>query len=312
MIIKGNIKDLRMKKKYLSIIIVPHSSSSHRTYSFSKRKLKFILGLTIFFVLLLTAFLIDYFTMNVTRTKYKELLSRYDEQHQTLIAYQNKITDLEKTINNFEVYTQKLNIMAGLKSEDILNTPPGLGSGTGEESGGTNNSDVSNPQEGLVALESLQIKSESLQKNLNILSNHFEEQSLQLAATPTIWPTKGWVTSTYGWRNDPFTGKRAFHRGLDIATHYGNPVLATADGVVIQTSNDKIGGKTIKISHRSGFTTVYCHLSKFLVRPGQRVKRGQTIGLVGSSGKALGPHLHYEVRRNGKSLNPYYYILEEQ
>ncbi|HDJ24456.1 MAG TPA: M23 family metallopeptidase, partial [Candidatus Aminicenantes bacterium] len=60
------------------------------------------------------------------------------------------------------------------------------------------------------------------------------------------------------------------------------------------------------------FTTVYCHLSKFLVRPGQRVKRGQTIGLVGSSGKALGPHLHYEVRRNGKSLNPYYYILEEQ
>jgi len=160
--------------------------------------------------------------------------------------------------------------MAGLKSEDILNTPPGLGSGTGEESGGTNNSDVSNPQEGLVALESLQIKSESLQKNLNILSNHFEEQSLQLAATPTIWPTKGWVTSTYGWRNDPFTGKRAFHRGLDIATHYGNPVLATADGVVIQTSNDKIGGKTIKISHRSGFTTVYCHLSKFLVRPSPR------------------------------------------
>lgn len=301
-----------MKKKYLSIIIIPHASCSHRTYSFSKRKLKFILAVSIFFFLLLTAFLIDYFTMNVTRANYKELLSRYEEQNQTLLAYQDKISDLEKKIQNFEVYTEKLNIMAGLKSEDILNTQPGVGSGTGEDNEGTNNQNISNPQQGLIALESLQIKSESLQQNLNILSNHFEEQVLQLAATPTIWPTKGWVTSTYGWRNDPFTGKRTFHRGLDIATHYGNPVLATADGIVVQTSNDKIGGKTIKISHRGGYTTVYCHLSKFLVRPGQRVKRGQTIGLVGSTGKALGPHVHYEVRRNGKSVNPYYYILEEQ
>ncbi|RLE00465.1 MAG: hypothetical protein DRJ11_11645 [Candidatus Aminicenantes bacterium] len=303
-----------MRKKYLSIIIVPHTSSSHRTYSFSKRKLKFILGITIFLFLVLVAFLVDYFTMNVTRAKYKELLSRFENQQQTLLAYQNKIKSLEKTINDFEIYAEKLNIMAGLKSEDILKTKPGVGSGTGEDlsSASASPTPATNPKQGLVTLESLQIKAAGIKQNLNILSNHFEEQALQLAATPTIWPTKGWVTSAFGWRNDPFTGKRAFHRGLDIATHYGNPVVATADGIVIQTSYDKIGGKTIKISHRGGYTTVYCHLSKFLVRPGQRVKRGQTIGLVGSTGKALGPHLHYEVRRNGKSLNPYYYILEEQ
>ena len=97
----------------------------------------------------------------------------------------------------------------------------------------------------------------------------------------------------------------------DIATYFGNPVIATADGVVVQTQKDKIGGKTIKISHRGGYTTVYCHLSKFLVKPGQRVKRGDTIGLIGKTGKALGPHVHYEVRLNGKSVNPYYYIIEE-
>jgi murein DD-endopeptidase MepM/ murein hydrolase activator NlpD len=262
--------------------------------------------------IILVAFLVDYFTMNVTRAKYKELLSRFENQQQTLLAYQNKIKSLEQTINDFEAYAEKLNIMAGLKSEDILSTKPGVGSGTSENTGNSTTSTPPNPNQGLVALESLQIKADGLKQNLTVLSNHFEEQALKLAATPTIWPTKGWVTSAFGWRNDPFTGKRAFHRGLDIATHYGNPVVATADGVVIQTSYDKIGGKTIKISHRGGYTTVYCHLSKFLVRPGQRVKRGQTIGLVGSTGKALGPHLHYEVRRNGKSLNPYYYILEEQ
>ncbi|MFW6160456.1 MAG: M23 family metallopeptidase, partial [Acidobacteriota bacterium] len=99
--------------------------------------------------------------------------------------------------------------------------------------------------------------------------------------------------------------------GIDIATHYGNPVAATADGVVIQTKSEKIGGNTIKISHRGGYTTIYCHLSKFLVKPGQKIKRGETIGLVGSTGKALGPHVHYEIKRDGKSLNPYYYVLEE-
>ncbi|MFQ5720889.1 MAG: M23 family metallopeptidase, partial [Candidatus Aminicenantales bacterium] len=150
-----------------------------------------------------------------------------------------------------------------------------------------------------------------VEKNLTTLVQFFENQPLKLAATPSIWPTKGWVTSAFGWRNDPFTGKRAFHKGIDIATNLGNPVVATADGVVVQTKIEKIGGKTIIISHRGGYTTVYCHLNKFLVRPGQRVKRGDVIGEVGKTGKALGPHVHYEVRVNGKPVNPYYYILEE-
>ena len=101
------------------------------------------------------------------------------------------------------------------------------------------------------------------------------------------------------------------HWGLDIVTHPGNPVWATADGTVISTKNDKIGGKTMKINHRGLYTTVYCHLSEYKVKPGQKVKRGQVIGLVGKTGKVTGPHVHYEVRLNGKKVNPYYYILEE-
>jgi murein DD-endopeptidase MepM/ murein hydrolase activator NlpD len=119
------------------------------------------------------------------------------------------------------------------------------------------------------------------------------------------------MSSPYGWRDDPFTGKRTFHHGIDIATSYGNPIYATADGTVIQARTDKIGGKTIKIKHMFGYVTIYCHLSKFLVKVGQKVKRGETIGLVGSTGKARGPHVHYEVQLNSKEKNPYYFLLEE-
>ena len=119
------------------------------------------------------------------------------------------------------------------------------------------------------------------------------------------------MASAFGWRDDPFTGKRTFHYGIDIATQTGNPIAATADGIVVTTKREKIGGRTIILSHRFGYQTVYCHLSKFLVKPGQRVKRGDVIGLVGRTGKALGPHVHYEVRVNNKEVNPFYYILEE-
>jgi len=297
-----------MEKKFLSIIIVPHHKGKHKTLSFSKRKIKYLTAAGVFLSLLMTAFFVDYFTMNVTRRKYKELYTENQQQRQQIASYEDSINRLNATIDNFEKYAKKLNIMAGLKSMDVLDMEPGIGSGSTDPD--INAGSI--PQNlTLDNIKDISQKADGVEKNLNTLINFFEDQSLKLAATPTIWPTKGWVTSPYGWRTDPFTQKRAFHWGIDIATHFGNPVLATADGVVIQTKNEKIGGKTIKISHRGGYTTVYCHLSKILVRPGQKIKRGETIGLIGKTGKALGPHLHYEVRLNGKSLNPYYYILEE-
>jgi len=141
--------------------------------------------------------------------------------------------------------------------------------------------------------------------------NFFETQTAKLASTPTIWPTYGWVSSPFSYRTDPFTGKRTFHYGIDIATNFGNPVVATADGIVLKLGNDKISGRYVVLNHGGGLTTHYLHLSKFLVKAGQKIKRGDVIGLVGKSGKALGPHLHYEVRLNNRPVNPYQYILEE-
>lgn len=297
-----------MTNKILSIIIVPHQRGKAKTISLSKKTLKVLSGIGICLLLAFIVFLVDYLTMSVTRTKYKELVQDNLKKENTLAQYKATITDLENTIEHFENYAKKLNIMAGLKSPEVMKEF-GIGSGT---SNGQESSPVAQtPQMSPSSLEVVNQKAEGVEKNLNTLVHFFENQSLRLAGTPSISPTKGYWVSPYGWRDDPITGKRTFHKGVDIATYFGNPVVATADGVIIQTKRDKIGGNTIKMTHLGGYTTVYCHLSKFLVRPGQKVKRGETIGLIGKTGKALGPHVHYEIRLNGKSLNPYYYILEE-
>jgi murein DD-endopeptidase MepM/ murein hydrolase activator NlpD len=225
-----------------------------------------------------------------------------------LSRYEKSIDELNAKIDEFESYRQKLNVMAGLKSQEIIELEPGLGGG---ESLQEFSLPDSNHQINLNRLEDINKKADGIESNLSTLANFYENQMLELAATPSISPTKGYWASPFGWRDDPFTGKRTFHPGVDIATHHGNPVVATAEGLVLFTRTDRVGGKTIKISHpNSGYVTIYCHLSKYLVKPGQRVKRGDTIGLVGKTGRARGPHVHYEVRLNGKRLNPWYYILD--
>ena len=297
-----------MAKKHISFIIIPHNKENFKTISLSKRALRVLVGVSSILFVVLSVFLIDYFTMNVTRDKYRGLLDENSRQKQAITQYEESIDNLQKTVDNFESYVKKLNIMAGLKSKDVLGEEPGVGGGgIGLEPPSLE----SNVEENLNRLEDITFKAEGVEKNLNTLKIFFEEEALRLASTPTIWPTKGYMSSAFGWRPDPFTGQRTFHYGIDIATHYGNPVVATADGVVVETKREKISGRTVKISHWGGISTVYCHLSQFEVKPGQKVKRGDTIGLVGRTGKARGPHVHYEVRKNGKAVNPYYYILEE-
>ncbi|MGB3860791.1 MAG: peptidoglycan DD-metalloendopeptidase family protein [Candidatus Aminicenantaceae bacterium] len=256
----------------------------------------------------LVVFLVDYFMMRGVRQEFKTLSAVKAEQEATLNRYEKSIEDLNTKIDAFEGYRQKLNVMAGLKSQEVIEIEPGLG-------GGENDQEVSLPesnhQMNLNRLEEISEKADGIGTNLNTLTNFYKNQMQELAATPSISPTKGYWASPFGWRDDPFTGKRTFHPGVDVATHHGNPVMATADGLVLSTQTDRIGGKTIKISHpNSGYVTIYCHLSKYMVKPGERVKRGDTIGLVGQTGRARGPHVHYEVRLNGKRLNPWYYILD--
>lgn len=296
-----------MAKKYVSIIIVPHNKATSRNISLSEKTIKIAAGIGLFVFIALTVFLVDYFTINVTRQKYKALWDENAQQKTAIAQYQQTVDKLQTTIDDYENYAKKLNVMAGLKSDEVLEGEPGVGSGIVQEMGDSGPAQTLD----LSDLNDISQKADRITKNFDTLTTFFENQALQLASTPTIWPTKGYMSSSYGWRDDPFTGKRTFHHGIDIATSQGNPIYATADGTVIQARTDKIGGKTIKIKHMFGYVTIYCHMSKFLVNVGQKVKRGETIGLVGSTGKSKAPHVHYEVQLNGKEKNPYYYLLEE-
>jgi murein DD-endopeptidase MepM/ murein hydrolase activator NlpD len=131
----------------------------------------------------------------------------------------------------------------------------------------------------------------------------------RLAHTPSIWPTQGWLSRGYGMKYDPFTGTKQFHRGIDIANNNGTKIIATADGKIRTTGRFGGLGKMVVIDHGYGFVSRYGHLSEILVKRGQRVKRGDIIAHMGSTGYSTGPHLHYEVWRNGKGLNPRDYIL---
>lgn len=300
------------KKKFLSLIIIPHKRGTAKTITISRRASHIILCLFVGFVVILVGVLVDYFSMNITRAKYHQLQSENQEQKKVIANYESSIKQLTAKIQTFENYARKLNIMAGLRSPEALKEA-GLGSGTeANELNGTQVNLPDSPKSANLPLNQVQIKAEQLEQNLNTLLNFFEQQRARLAQTPTIWPTVGFITSGYGWRIDPFTGKQTLHKGIDIATNLGNPVVATADGVIVETKNDRIGGKTILISHGAGISTLFYHLDKILVRPGQKVKRGDIIGLVGKTGKALGPHLHYEIHINGKAVNPLQYILEEE
>jgi murein DD-endopeptidase MepM/ murein hydrolase activator NlpD len=148
------------------------------------------------------------------------------------------------------------------------------------------------------------------ERTLQELSVAAEQRSSRWAATPSIWPVKGWVTSGFGPRVSPFTEKPAWHDGLDIGAAANAPVQAPAQGRVTSVGFDPKLGNVVKLDHGFGIETLYGHLAKALVKEGQRVKRGDVVGLVGSSGLATGPHLHYMVKVNGQTFDPTKYILD--
>ena len=141
------------------------------------------------------------------------------------------------------------------------------------------------------------------------LISQLEKKKNLLAATPSIRPVDGWITSKFGYRKSPFTGLRSFHSGLDIANKTGTEIIATANGKVSYASRKMYFGNLVVIDHGYGKVTRYGHLKKILVKQGQQVKRGEVIALLGNTGQSTGPHVHYEVVINGLPIDPLKYIL---
>ena len=143
-----------------------------------------------------------------------------------------------------------------------------------------------------------------LGSRLDSVRDNIERRHALASATPSVWPVAGWLTSYFGNRKDPFTKDADFHPGLDISADYGQPVLATADATVTSAAANGAYGNMVILDHGYGIVTKYGHLSRFAVMGGQRVKRGDVIGYVGSTGRSTGSHLHYEIWMNGRLTNP--------
>ena len=167
---------------------------------------------------------------------------------------------------------------------------------------------LSRPSADLLKLE-IDLRIESLQDLLSAARDHNE----RIARLPGVWPTEDpgrHRTSRFGYRRDPFTHKTRFHSGVDIGAAFKSPVIATGRGVVSFSGYERYYGNVVRIDHGYGYETVYAHLAKRLVEEGQAVERYDKIGLLGSTGRSTGPHIHYEVRINGKPVDPEKYIKE--
>jgi murein DD-endopeptidase MepM/ murein hydrolase activator NlpD len=160
---------------------------------------------------------------------------------------------------------------------------------------------VSSPEDTFGVLRDLL---RGLENRLRYVRRDVEGREQLAAATPSIWPAHGWLTGSYGGRSDPFTGEPGFHQGIDISADKGQPVFATADGVIESASFSGDYGNLVVLRHAFGLTTRYGHLSAFATSTGKQVKRGDVIGYVGATGRATGAHLHYEIIANGRLINP--------
>ena len=216
---------------------------------------------------------------------------------------------LEKDRQDLEVFTsfeRKLRLISGLKE-----MPPNIRFVDARwDSPSEQRSDQSNYTSLLDELHTLDLEVKLRTISFFQLDAYLQEQKDRLARTPSIRPMEGSISSKFGMRTDPLTGKRRHHNGLDISNRMFTPIHSPADGVVVATAQDRDFGQVVVIDHGYGVVTRYGHVSKFEVDVGQYVKRGDLICRMGKRGRSSGPHLHYEVLKNDRYVDPLRYILD--
>lgn len=214
-------------------------------------------------------------------------------------AFDEKIAEVGKRLQSFEVQASLIGRELGVEQ---LSGELAGGAGGQTQLGGGRRFWFDEDLQGLTS------RTSHLDASFNDLGQAFYERMELLAATPNAMPVEGWFSHGYGWRKDPFTGEREFHQGVDIVAQAGTPIIAPADGVVSRGGRFPQLGNSVDLAHGYGYVTRYAHMSGIAVSAGDRVRRGDVIGHVGSTGRSTGPHLHYEVFRDGKRVNPWKYL----
>jgi murein DD-endopeptidase MepM/ murein hydrolase activator NlpD len=277
-------------KKYNTIIFVPHARARFRKLTISTRFLGACAAATALLLVAAVAFGWAFFASSASDRQYRLAMADNERLRAATSTLHQRLDTISRQMSDFEARTRRLAIVAGL-SDSVRS-----GMGGPRSTGG---------QPDTLASESVLLSS-----RLTLLEGQFSRRSALIASTPTVWPVHGAVNSGFGARSDPFNGLPAFHEGVDISTARSEPVLATADGIVLRSGWAGEYGKAIAIAHGDRYETLYGHLEETLVTEGQTVHRGDRVGLVGSTGRSTAPHLHYEVRVDGRAVNPLEYILD--
>jgi murein DD-endopeptidase MepM/ murein hydrolase activator NlpD len=309
-----------MAFKKVTIVVVPEGPRKIRQIKIPR------VWISSFVVLFLasSAFLAwvvkDYFAIKQSLPRLSNLQEENTLQRQQITSLAGKVDTINQKMAELKEFDRKVRAMVSMDPSKGSGVDPGggqqqfLGIGGSDSSLGNGNTPTEKGHKKLVrlmyrALDNLDNDISAQKGEKAELLTLLDRQKSILACTPSIWPTRGWLSSGFGYRISPFTNEKELHRGLDICTRKGAPIIAPADGVVESIESDPGYGKMLIINHGNGLTSIYAHLDKVLVKKGQAVSRHQEIAQVGDSGRTTGAHLHYEVHLNGVPVNPVRYIL---
>ncbi len=316
LIFNNIVKAFRNKK--VSFFILSYTGSTVKQLTVSRRFLGiFSACLTMF--LMLSGFLIyDYYHLKTTFNPQlfeDKIAKQSDEivtQQKQIQKFAGEINSLKSSLVVLNDFEQKIRIIANIEKPSDHESLFGVGGSIPDDI----HSQIPMAKEHNSLMREMHDQTRQLtlasinqEKAFESLYKDLESRRNLLSSTPSIRPSKGWISSVFGYRTSPFTGLREFHKGLDVANRKGTPIVATADGIVTFAGKKGFLGKAIKLDHGHGIVTRYGHLQKILKRRGEAVKRGETIALMGNTGRSTGPHLHYEVFLNGIPVNPNKYIL---
>jgi murein DD-endopeptidase MepM/ murein hydrolase activator NlpD len=303
-----------MAKRRWTVVFVPHGSEPSKIIEVSYGLIKTAIGGAA--LGLAAALLVGYATMartaDLSRTAH--LQDENSRLAQEIGELHGRLSSLSDTLTRISQRDARIRVLANLEPIDPQVQAAGIGGPTLASRPGLLSA-------GPAVRRSAEIRVDlnALIRRANLLASSFEEakdslasHSQRLAATPSIMPTQGWLTSAFSsMREHPILHIARPHEGIDVTAPMGSPIEAPAAGVVTDAGWESGYGNTVTIDHGYGVTTKFAHASKLLVKTGQRVQRGQRIALVGNTGLATGPHLHYEVHVNGRPVDPLRYVLPE-
>lgn len=303
-----------LKDKKISIVIVPEKSTRIRRLNISYLTLYLVIS-----VLLVGLGAIGFVIFNYHHLQEEnKAINNLTMENQMLYAehksMKSEIRSISNELEELRNLDARIRMMIGLSvQEDPFSAMGGPDEENIDEAFDLNNSNqlarLKEIREKIIADARYNVQEQ--EKSMVKLKDYMESQQSLLSSTPSIWPVKGFISSGFGPRKSPFTGRLTMHEGIDIAGPDGSAILATADGVITRSEYNKYGyGNLIEINHGYGYSTKYGHLKKRVVKIGDKVKRGQVIGYRGNTGRSKGTHLHYEVSINNVPVNPLNYIVD--